>query len=244
VLAGFIATAPIAQVKLARFPAVIPVQNTITFLNDTLTAILLFGQYAVSRARSLCILAFGFLFTALMAISHMLSFPEVFSPTGLLGGGSQETAWLYVAWHAVLPLTIIAYSIHRPDRNPDSVTAPLAPIFFTTAAAICSAIAITWVIAAQHDWLFTINEKGRLLPASKIVVAMLLFLTAAALLLLFVRGQPSVLDLWLMVVMFTWLCTISLVSFMSAERYDAGWYAGRLFQTLTSVFVLVVLIPK
>ena len=52
------------------------------------------------------------------------------------------------------------------------------------------------------------------------------------------------LDLWLAVVMFTWVCTIYLVSFQSAERYDAAWYVGRVFEVLTSLFVLVVLLSE
>jgi signal transduction histidine kinase len=246
VFAAFIAVIPIAQVKLARFPVIIPIVNTITFLNDTLTAILLFGQYAVSRTRALCLLAFGFLFTALMAISHLLSFPEAFSSKGLLGGGPQETAWLYVAWHAVLPLAIIAYSLKQPDRcRPhDWATAPLKPILGTAIAALCSAVAITWIVVAQPDWFFTINDRGLLLPGSKIVVALLLVLPATALFSLFVRSRQSVLDVWLMVMMFTWICTISLVSFVSAERYDAAWYAGRIFQSIASVIILIVFVTE
>lgn len=44
VLAGFLAAAPFAQVKLARFPGAILIQNTLTLLNDTLTAAVLFAN--------------------------------------------------------------------------------------------------------------------------------------------------------------------------------------------------------
>jgi hypothetical protein len=49
-----------------------------------------------------------------------------------------------------------------------------------------------------------------------------------------------VLDAWLMVVMFSWLCTISLVSCVSAQRYDVGWYIGRIFEAMTSLFVSTI----
>jgi two-component system sensor kinase FixL len=53
-----------------------------------------------------------------------------------------------------------------------------------------------------------------------------------------------VLDLWLMVVMFAWLCTICLGAFVSSGRFDTGWYAGRIFDWLTSLFVLLMLLSE
>jgi two-component system sensor kinase FixL len=44
--------------------------------------------------------------------------------------------------------------------------------------------------------------------------------------------------------MLSWLCTISLVSFVSTKRYDVGWYIGRIFEAMTSLFVLVVLLSE
>ena len=243
VLAAFTATVPIAQVGLPRFPGIILIQNTLTFLNDTLTAVLLFGHYAVSRERALCILAFGFLFTALIAVSHALSFPEVFSPTGVLDGGGGETPWLYTAWHTVLPLSIIAFSFYRSDDKPDRATiGPLVSIALTTVTAVCLTLASTWIIAAAHDSLPGLVEGGRLLPPSKIVAAVMTLLAAVAIWSVAMHKRLTLLDIWLMVLMFTWLCTICLVSMVSAERYDAAWYVGRLFEVLTSIFILSVFI--
>src|SRR5205814_7633902 len=41
----------------------------------------------------------GYLFTALIAVPHTLTFPEVLSQTGLLGAGPQTAAYLYIAAH-------------------------------------------------------------------------------------------------------------------------------------------------
>jgi C4-dicarboxylate-specific signal transduction histidine kinase len=82
------------------------------------------------------------------------------------------------------------------------------------------------------------------MPASKIIVAVLLLIPLGALLMLASRKTHSVLDVWLMVVMFSWPYTISLVSFVSAQRYDVGWYIGRVFEVMTSLFVLVVLLSE
>jgi two-component system, sensor histidine kinase and response regulator len=241
VLVAFVATAPIAQVKLVSFPGTILLQNSLAFLSDAITASLLFGQYSVNRSRALCILAFGYLFTALMAASHALSYPEVFSAAGLFNG----TPWLYPAWHAVLPLTVIAFALRPPDEYSRlAVHNVLVPIIFTILSAGCLALACTWLIATGDAWLPLLVQDGRLLPASRFVIAVLLLMPLSALLMLVIRKSLSMLDIWLAVVMFTWLCTISLVALVSAERYDAGWYAGRIFEVLTSLFVLVALLSE
>jgi len=61
-------------------------------INDLITAILLFGQFGILRSRALLVLASGYLLTAFMAVAHALTFPGLFSPTGLLGAGPQSTA--------------------------------------------------------------------------------------------------------------------------------------------------------
>ena len=58
----------------------------------------------------------GYLFTALMAVPHALSFPRLFAPDGLIGAGPQTTAWLYMIWHAGFPLAVIGYALLR-DRE-------------------------------------------------------------------------------------------------------------------------------
>jgi two-component system sensor kinase FixL len=72
----------------------------------------------------------------------------------------------------------------------------------------------------------------------------LLFLPFAALIALALRRPRSILDLWLVVTMFTWLCTISLVALISAQRFDIGWYVGRALDLLTSTFILLLLLSE
>ncbi|HEY6356310.1 MAG TPA: MASE4 domain-containing protein, partial [Burkholderiaceae bacterium] len=89
----FCALAPWAQVKLAPVGAFIPAYESALVLLDLITAVLLLGLYRIVRSRALLVLGCGYLFTALMAIGHALSFPGLFAPDGLLGAGPQSTAW-------------------------------------------------------------------------------------------------------------------------------------------------------
>jgi two-component system sensor histidine kinase UhpB len=100
----FLATAPFARLKLTPVFAFIPIYESILVVTDVITAVLLFGQFAFLRSRSVLVLASAYLFTALMTVAHALTFPGLFSPTGLLGAGPQSTAWLYMFWHGGFPL--------------------------------------------------------------------------------------------------------------------------------------------
>ena len=92
----FFAMVPFATRQLTHIPAFIPAYESALVLSDLITAVLLFGQFSFLRARALLVLACGYLFTAVIAFVHMLTFPNVFSPSGLLGAGPQSTAWLYM----------------------------------------------------------------------------------------------------------------------------------------------------
>ena len=104
----FAAVAPFARVPLAKVPAFIPVYESALIINDLITSLLLFGQFAQQRSRAILVLACGYLFDGLLIVPHALTFPGLFAPTGLLGAGSQTTAWLYMFWHGGFPLFVIA----------------------------------------------------------------------------------------------------------------------------------------
>src|SRR5690242_20809662 len=98
----FLAAAPFAKQPLAQIPAFLPLYQSALVINDLITAVLLFGQFRILRLPALLALASGYLFCALMAVSHTLSFPGLFAPGGLVGGGPQTTAWIYFFWHGGL----------------------------------------------------------------------------------------------------------------------------------------------
>jgi hypothetical protein len=78
---------------------------------DLVTAVLLFAQYVFLGATPLLALATGYLFTALMATAHALSFPGLFAPSGLLGAGPQRHRVMYMFGTAGFPALVIAYTV-------------------------------------------------------------------------------------------------------------------------------------
>ena len=132
----FVCAAPFAGTPLPKVPAFIPSYELAFAINDLITAILLFSQFAKLRSRAVCALASGYLFTALMAVAHALTFPDLFAPGGLLDAGPDTTAWLYVFWHGGFPLAVIAYSLRQRSarivtQSRPGASAPFAPCFWS-----------------------------------------------------------------------------------------------------------------
>src|SRR5215471_10272109 len=88
-VAFFITAGPLSTFQPGRIDAFVPAYGTAVFVNELITAVLLFNQFVVLRSRALLAIASGYLFTALIVIPWMLTFPGVFMPNGLLGAGLQ-----------------------------------------------------------------------------------------------------------------------------------------------------------
>jgi len=212
--AGFLAALPFARITTERLPAFVVAQQSVLAVSDMITAALLFGQYSIGRSRGLNILAGGYLFTALIVIPHAMSFPGAFSPSGLLNTGDQGTAWLYLIWHAVLPLTIIIYSLYPKHEEVNELLSigSTTGILIAVSAAVGMVVLLTLIAIATYEALPAVMAGDHFTNVARIAVGIVLGLTLTALLVL-VRQRPhSILDLWLIVVMFAWLCAITLTS--------------------------------
>src|SRR5690242_3707839 len=85
----FVAAVPYARVPLTPVPAFVASYQSALAVCDLITAVLLLSQFAVLRSWALLLLASGYVFTAIAAFVHALTFPGLFSDTGLLGAGPQ-----------------------------------------------------------------------------------------------------------------------------------------------------------
>jgi signal transduction histidine kinase len=146
--------------------------------------------------------------------------------------------------HGGLPLAAIAFALRRNgELAEDNPMAGVGASIWTAVIVATGAVAgVTLLVTAGHSWLPSLIEGGRLTNASRVAVGALLLLPLGALLLLL--RKTSVLDLWLKLVMFAWLCTITLGALLSDGRFNVGWYMGTLFDALTSLFVLLILLHE
>jgi two-component system, sensor histidine kinase and response regulator len=237
-----LSVAPFARVKLPALVAFMPGYESAQVISDLITAALLFGQSAIGRSRALLILASSYLFTALITIPHALSFPGLFSAAGVLGGGAQSTAWLYMFWHAGLPVGVAGYALLR-NRPVGARHRPAwIGIVGSVAAVAGLVLALTALATAGEALLPEIMQDSHYTPAMIFVVASVWTLSLLALLILATRRPYVVLDLWLMAVLCAWLCDIALSAVLNGGRFDLGFYAGRIYGLAAASVVLVMLL--
>jgi hypothetical protein len=67
-IAFLITKGPLSTIQLGRIDAFVPAYATAMFVNDSITAVLLFAQFSILRSRALLVIASGYLFTALTLI--------------------------------------------------------------------------------------------------------------------------------------------------------------------------------
>ena len=239
----FACAVPFAGVPLTPMPAFVSSYQSALAINDMITAVLLFSQFAISRSRALLLLASGYLFTAMAAIVHALSFPGLFAPSGLFGSGSQTTVWLYMIWHGVFPLLVIGYGLLKANGEEPAMQGSVGVAIAKCLVAVGIAMAVfTWLVTAQHDRLPILLSGGRYTPIMLGVVSTVWCLSLIALATLWLRRPHSVLDIWLMVVMSVWLFDIALSAILNVARFDVGFYLGRLFGLCAASLVLIILL--
>jgi diguanylate cyclase (GGDEF)-like protein len=238
----FLVLAPFAKLQLGAMPAFIPIYQSALIINDAITVVFLLSQRQFMQTNALSFLAGGYLFTALISIVHALTFPRLFSPTGLLGAGPQTTAWLYVFWHGGFPLFVIGYATCRPAVR--AARLKHAAILTMSGLVLAGIVGVTLVSTRGQDVLPAIMQGDRHTPAMNLVVWSVWLLNLLALAAVSRRRPYSELDLWLTVVMCAWLFDVALSVGLNAGRYDLGFYAGRIYGLAAASFILVVLLVQ
>ncbi|MBR0697014.1 MASE4 domain-containing protein [Bradyrhizobium lablabi] len=245
-LAAFSITAgPLSTFQLRRIDAFVPAYGTAIFVNDLITAILLFNQSSLLRSRALVAMASGYLFAGLMVVPWLLTFPGLFTPGGLLGAGLQSTAWLSVLRYIGFPTFAIAYALLKDADPPErfwegSVGATILSSVAITVAVVC---AVTVLVIAGDAYLPPIAiDRVHFSTFWHYLAGCLILWNAVALILLWMIRRRSVLDLWLMVALCAYAIEIYLSAFVGPARFSAGWIAARIFGFLSSILVLSVLL--
>ncbi|HEX4370602.1 MAG TPA: MASE4 domain-containing protein [Rhizomicrobium sp.] len=244
--AAFLATIPFRHIQFPILSPFIPMLDTLLVVGDWLTAVLIFSQALILRSKALMALGTGYFFTGLLIIPHALTFPDTFSHSGLLGAGPNTAGQLYLFWHAGLPIGTIAYALLR--KSPDwPYTARITPhrmLFLCLGFATLLAGAILSVtIWGQKLLPPTMVNEVDWNPILLMYTALPIFILVLAAMALIWFGRRSILDYWLMLVLWAWLLEIFTLV-MTGSRYSLGWYSGRSAAVLSGLFVLVMLIAE
>ncbi|WP_298256988.1 PAS domain S-box protein [Bradyrhizobium sp.] len=239
----FAAALPFCRLQLPAVPAFVASYQSALAICDVITTILLLSQFSLLRSWALLILASGYLFTAVATVVHALTFPNLFATSGLLNAGPQTTVWLYIIWHGGFPLLVLGYALLKDESGGSQIkgSVGLAIVWMLIAVFAAMAAAI-FVATKEHDRLPALITEHGFAPALFHAALTVWLLNLAALAVLRLRQRHSVLDVWLMVVLCAWLFDVASSALLNSNRYDLGFYIGRLYGLTAASFVLGVLL--
>ena len=232
---------PFGAVQLRPMDGFIPATETVIAICDLVIAALLASQAMTIGSRGLLLLAGGFLFDGLIIIPHALTFPGAFAPTGLLGAGLQTTAWLFIFWHFGLPAAVIGYAcLPREQRL---LTAPT--VYWNSTLVVGLVVVLTWIATTHGDSLPALFADNRsFVPLTTYVTGFVLLVSVVALLVLLLRRQNSVFDLWLTFAVVALVAELAVTAFVMTGRFCLAFYVSRLLSVTASTTVLIALLAE
>jgi len=243
VAAFFITVGPLSLLQPPRVTDFVPAYAAAIFGNNLITAVLLFAQFSILRTWAVLVISSGYFFTALIVIPWMLTFPGAFAPEGLLDAGLRSSTWLYMLWHSGFSLFVIVYALMKHAGTAKQTwTTSHYPVVISSVAVIALVGLATFLVTANAMSLPALTHNiDELAPDWKYAAGFTVLMSVIAIVTLWIR-QPSVLDLWLMVVMCSYVIEVLLIRFPVPGRFTVGWYAGRVFGLLSGSLVLIVLL--
>jgi signal transduction histidine kinase len=232
--------APFGSVQLQRIDGFIPATESAIIITDFFTAVLLFSQSRIIGSPGLLLLASGYLFSALVVLPHLLTFPGAFAPSGLLGAGLSTTAWLFIFWHLALPISVIGYAYLIDERRALTRSA----IYSSGIFVIGLACAATWIVTLHDDALPALFvDRIGFTPLANRVTSMDFIMSLIALMVLWLR-RKSVLDQWLIVSVSASVAALAMTTFVISSRFSLGFYTQRIFSLAASTIVLSALLAE
>lgn len=243
-MVGFFAVVPFVRTPLPRMPAFIPAYESALGLVELLTAALLTLQHHRTGVPRLRILAAGYLFCFLIIIPHAMTYPGVFSETGLLGASDQTTSWLFIFWHAGFPLFVLGYVFNSRERTDAPGDQPRTREYVWIVVGVVALVfAITWLCTVGVSALPRIMRGSDYsLLVNTGVSPALLALYVITFFAVWRESRGTTLDVWMLTVMAVGVLDIALSSVLGSSRFDLGWYVGRCFGWISGTVVLMLLL--
>jgi two-component sensor histidine kinase len=217
---------PILQVLWPEITAITPFVIGELLAIELATSFLLTVMFRSDGRVSLLILSSASLYSGLMAITHLLTFPGAIVPGHGLLGTSQSVGWQFNLWmngYAALVLGAILLEIsgvHSPPRQ-RTLAIVLMVLLSVTTTVLASLVVIVFAsdmppMLQRASWT-AVNDLGNYALLSMLALSIGLVWWQ-------VRAAPF---LWLALALSA-LFVANVMSLSSGARYSVGWYAARL----------------
>src|ERR1700761_747803 len=130
-------------------PAILPVLAACAFTLQMVAAYMLFAAFARSGTVWFLFVGTAYLVFALLSVPFVLTFPGVFSTSGLFGASLQTAARIGIVRHLAFPLVILAaMTTGRLPRDVQRGRSRLRLIAAAVAACVVPACAVPWLAIA------------------------------------------------------------------------------------------------
>lgn len=234
---------PFASTRLPNVAPFLTIYLCVAVISDLITAFLLVNHARITRSRSILTLALAYFFAAAMIVPHVLTFPGIFSETGLFGAVPSTSGYLWAFWRGGFPLfVIVAVVWHRLEPKAVASRAPLGwtTILASVVAVVVFVVAISVATLAAKGTLPTIVRANdlTLVVTTGIGPAILGLLVLALAALLIETRVRSVVHLWVAVTLLAATCDFAL-TLVAGERFTAGWYLARVESVVASMLMLL-----
>jgi signal transduction histidine kinase/CheY-like chemotaxis protein len=188
----------------------------------------------------------AYLYSSLMGIAHVLTFPGAVLPDRPLLGGPQLTSYVFNVWRiGFAVLIVIAVLASDRNRKGEMTTSAWRRIVKACWYAIVALVAIGFAVALALERSLPVAVRsgeftGVGLALSWIAAALGAF--ALASLLVKTRAR-QVLHLWLILAMTTF-CGDLFLSTFSGGRFTLGWYAARASGFISGATLFVLFLTR
>src|SRR5687767_3024353 len=219
-------------------PNIVVVYGIGILVADVCTAALLGVLYRDSGRSALLILTCAYVYGALMAAAHMVTFPGAWYEQPLFGG-PQTVAWLFLAWRLGAALLFLAAVLQAARPIPPHAARLGLRLFAACLLTVAAAVVIASIAAR-----FTFEGLGgeRFTRLAEVVQWIAVAVSVLALALIWRRRAfDDVLYLWLGLVLVASIADLTL-SNLAGGRFTVGWHASRANFVVSACLLLAFLL--
>lgn len=220
---------PFAKVPGPEMPGINGVFSAVVFVAEISIGFLLFVRFREQRVRSLLLLGCAYLFSAMMAVLYVLTFPGALMIGRPVLGTPQSVSWIFVVWifgFASLVLVAVASATGAERPLPPNGIARALSAAITVVAGGVFAIAVIAVFFTDQLPPMIGRSGFTLLSEVPTYLAAAMLAVAVAIILLR-RPLHNELYLWLALSLSV-LALANVISNAGGGRYTLGWTACRL----------------
>ena len=225
-----LALMPFARIAGPEMPGINAFFAAGVFVTELATAFLIWTRFREIPAWSLLPLGCAYLYSALMAIPYLLTFPGAMLAGRPIVGTAQSSAWIFIPWivgYALLTLIAVVLEARFGERR-------VAPSRIARATMIAAGAVLAAVGSIAASAILLVDRlppliggsgwTGLDIAASTAAVAMLA--CGVAIILLAIR-QRNDLFLWLTLAL-TAMAFANILATAGGGRYTLGWSVCRL----------------